>query len=88
MHLSVARRDIRNILSFEKDFPGTKVVKLEQNYRSCANILKAAHSVIRSNRGRKDKKLWTEAPDGAKIMYRRLDTERRRRRMWLTRLTV
>lgn len=68
--------DIRNILSFEKDFPGTKVVKLEQNYRSCANILKAAHSVIRNNRGRKDKKLWTEAPDGAKIMYRRLDTEK------------
>ena len=68
--------DIRNILSFEKDFPGTKVVKLEQNYRSCANILKAAHSVIQNNRGRKDKKLWTEAPAGEKIMYRRLDNEK------------
>lgn len=68
--------DIRNILSFEKDFPGTKVVKLEQNYRSCGNILKAAHSVIRHNRGRKDKELWTEAEDGNKIMYRRLDTEK------------
>ncbi len=68
--------DIRNILSFEKDFPGTKVVKLEQNYRSSANILKAAHSVIRHNRGRKDKELWTEAEDGNRIMYRRLDTEK------------
>ena len=68
--------DIRNILSFEKDFPGTKVVKLEQNYRSCGNILKAAHSVISHNRGRKDKELWTEAEDGSKIMYRRLDTEK------------
>ncbi len=68
--------DIRNILSFEKDFPGTKVVKLEQNYRSSGNILKAAHSVIRNNRGRKDKELWTEAEDGSPIMYRRLDTEK------------
>ena len=68
--------DIRNILSFEKDFPGTEVVKLEQNYRSCGNILKAAHSVIRHNRGRKDKQLWTEAEDGNRIMYRRLDNEK------------
>ena len=68
--------DIRNILSFEQDFPGTKVVKLEQNYRSCGNILRAAHSVIRNNRGRKDKQLWTEAEDGSRIMYRRLDNEK------------
>ena len=68
--------DIRNILSFEQDFPGTKVVKLEQNYRSCGNILKAAHSIIRNNRGRKDKQLWTEAEDGSRIMYRRLDNEK------------
>ncbi len=68
--------DIRNILSFEKDFPGTKVVKLEQNYRSSGNILKAAHSVIKNNRGRKEKQLWTEAEDGNKIMYRRLDNEK------------
>ena len=53
--------DIRNILDFEKDFPAAKVIKLEQNYRSCGNILAAAHSVIKNNRGRKAKKLWTEA---------------------------
>ena len=50
--------DIRNILDFEKDFPAAKVIKLEQNYRvSCGNILTAAHSVIKNNRGRKPKKL-------------------------------
>ena len=68
--------DIRNILSFEKDFPGTKVVKLEQNYRSKANILKAAHSVIKHNKGRKDKKLWTTQDDGSKLMYKRLRNEK------------
>ena len=68
--------DIRNILSFEKDFPGAKVVKLEQNYRSCGNILKAAHSVIRRNRGRKDKQLWTAAEDGSRLTYKRLDNEK------------
>lgn len=61
--------DIRNILDFENDFPHAKVVKLEQNYRSAGNILKAAHSVIKNNRGRKSKKLWTEKPDGDKITY-------------------
>lgn len=68
--------DIRNILSFEKDFPGTKVVKLEQNYRSKANILKAAHSVIKNNKGRKDKQLWTTQEDGSKLMYKRLRSEK------------
>ena len=68
--------DIRNILSFEKDFPGTKVVKLEQNYRSKANILKAAHSVIKHNKGRKDKELWTTQDDGSKLMYKRLRNEK------------
>ena len=52
--------DIRNILDFEKDFKEARVIKLEQNYRSCGNILSAAHSVIRNNKGRKEKKLWTE----------------------------
>ncbi len=68
--------DIRNILDFEKDFPETKVVKLEQNYRSMGNILKAAHSVIENNKGRKGKKLWTDKEDGEKIKYYRADTEK------------
>lgn len=59
--------NIQNILDFEKDFPNCKVVKLEQNYRSTSNVLKAANAVIRNNEGRKDKKLWTDAGDGAKI---------------------
>lgn len=68
--------DIRNILDFEKDFPKAKVIKLEQNYRSCGNILNAAHSVIKNNMGRKQKKLWTEAGEGHKIVYARLDSDR------------
>lgn len=68
--------DIRNILEFERDFPGSMVVKLEQNYRSTGNILAAAHSVIKNNKGRKAKKLWTEAEEGHKIVYRRADDEK------------
>ncbi len=68
--------DIRNILDFEKDFPSAKVIKLEQNYRSCGNILTAAHSVIKNNRGRKIKKLWTDQEEGHKIVYSRLDTDK------------
>lgn len=68
--------DIRNILEFEKDFKNAKIVKLEQNYRSTANILAAAHSVIEKNRGRKDKKLWTSKEEGNKIAYYRADDER------------
>ena len=68
--------DIRNILEFEKDFKNAKVVKLEQNYRSTANILAAAHSVIEKNYNRKDKKLWTSAEEGSKIAYFRADDER------------
>ena len=68
--------DIRNILEFEKDFKGTKVVKLEQNYRSTGNILDAAHSIISHNRGRKPKKLWTEQEPGNKIVYYRAEDER------------
>lgn len=68
--------DIKNILDFEKDFPGTKVIKLEQNYRSYGNILAAAHSVIKNNRGRKDKQLWTSKEAGEKIKYYRADNEK------------
>ena len=59
--------DIRNILDFEKDFPDAQVIKLEQNYRSSANILEAANQVIAHNEGRKEKALWTEAPEGEMI---------------------
>lgn len=69
--------DIRNILDFEKDFPETKVIKLEQNYRSDANILDLANSVIANNRNRKAKELWTDRNEGSKIMYRRLEDEQR-----------
>ena len=55
--------DIRNILDFEKDYPDAAVIKLEQNYRSTANILDAANQIIAHNEGRKEKELWTE--DGA-----------------------
>ena len=68
--------DIRNILDFERDFPGVTVVKLEQNYRSTSTILKAAESVVSRNRGRKAKTLWTENPQGERIQYRRLEDER------------
>ena len=58
---------ISNILEFEKDFPNTKVVKLEQNYRSTGTILNAAHAVIEKNKSRKAKKLWTAGDDGDPI---------------------
>lgn len=56
--------DISNILNFEKDFPGTKIIKLEQNYRCTGNILKAANAVIKNNEAKYDKKLWTENGEG------------------------
>ena len=56
--------DITNILNFEKDFPGTKIIKLEQNYRCTGNILKAANAVIKNNQVKYDKKLWTENEEG------------------------
>ena len=59
--------DIRNILDFEKDFPDAVVIKLEQNYRSTANIVDAANQIIAHNEGRKEKELWTEDGEGEKI---------------------
>lgn len=59
--------DYTNILNFERDFPGAKVVKLEQNYRSTGNILDAAHSVITKNDSRSDKELWTASGAGAPV---------------------
>jgi len=60
--------DIRNISEFEKDYPGAKVVLLEQNYRSTQNILSAANAVISHNFDRKDKKLWTDVGEGEQIV--------------------
>ena len=56
--------DITNILNFERDFPGTKIIKLEQNYRCTGNILKAANAVIKHNDAKYEKKLWTENEEG------------------------
>lgn len=68
--------DIRNILDFEKDFPGAKVIRLEQNYRSTSNILDAANAVIENNQGRKSKKLWTDNGRGDRIETFTADSER------------
>jgi DNA helicase-2/ATP-dependent DNA helicase PcrA len=61
--------EVGNILNFEKDFPEVKVVTLEQNYRSTQNILEAANHVVRKNRYRKEKKLWTENPEGELLFF-------------------
>jgi ATP-dependent DNA helicase UvrD/PcrA len=68
--------DIRNILSFEEDYPGAKVVLLEQNYRSTQNILDAAHCVIDKNTNKKDKKLWTENEKGELLQGFEAEDER------------
>ena len=68
--------DIRNILDFENDFSNVLTIRLEQNYRSDGNILKLANSVIKNNRERKAKALWTGRKDGAKITYKRLEDEK------------
>mgnify|MGYP005916289365 FL=1 len=67
--------NIHNILNFEKIFPATKVIRLEQNYRSTKNILAAASGVIKHNSMRKEKTLWTTAEVGAPISYGRYDNE-------------
>jgi superfamily I DNA/RNA helicase len=68
--------DLGNILDFEKDFPGTVTVRLEQNYRSFGHILKAANGVIINNRRRMEKSLWTEKGDGPKVnILKAIDTE-------------
>ncbi len=68
--------DIRNILDFEKDFEGAKVIRLEQNYRSTSNILNAANAVIENNKGRKSKKLWTNNGEGDRVETFTADSER------------
>ncbi len=66
--------NIRNILDFEKYYPKACVIRLEQNYRSTQNVLDAANAVIRNNRGRKEKSLWTEKGAGNRIHFRQFDT--------------
>jgi len=61
--------EIGNILNFGKDFPEAKIITLEQNYRSTQNILQAANHVVRKNRYRKEKKLWTENPEGEPLFF-------------------
>ncbi|TYO99051.1 DNA helicase-2/ATP-dependent DNA helicase PcrA [Geothermobacter ehrlichii] len=88
--------NLGNILDFEKDFPGTRTIRLEQNYRSTGTILEAANAVIRRNSRRKEKALWTaggagepleliEAPDEeeeARLVAERIQAERYRGRRW------
>ncbi|MDO5715158.1 MAG: UvrD-helicase domain-containing protein [Tissierellia bacterium] len=65
--------DITNILNFERDFKNAKIIKLEQNYRSSQKILNVANAVIKHNRGRIEKKLWTSKEDGKDVVYREYD---------------
>ena len=67
--------DIRNILSFEKDFKDTKIIKLEQNYRSTSKILNTANVLIANNLERKEKNLWTENGEGADVVYKETSVE-------------
>ncbi len=78
VHNSIYRwrgADVRNILDFERDYPGARVVKLEQNYRSTQAILDAAGAVVSHNRGRKGKTLWTARSGGEPIRYYEADDE-------------
>lgn len=67
--------DMQNILDFEKDYPHAKVVLLEENYRSTKTILQAANDVIKNNRNRRPKNLWTQNADGEEIVYYRANDE-------------
>lgn len=68
--------NIHNILNFEKDYPGTKIIRLEENYRSHTNILNAANAVIQHNEERLEKNLWSNLGPGDKIKYYKADSER------------
>jgi DNA helicase II / ATP-dependent DNA helicase PcrA len=67
--------DIRNVLEFERDFPGARSIALEQNYRSTNNILQASNAVIRNNRERKDKNLWSELGEGEPVRVIEVEDE-------------
>ncbi|MBQ0125976.1 MAG: UvrD-helicase domain-containing protein [Clostridiales bacterium] len=66
---------IENILHFDEKIPGTKIIKLEENYRSTSNILGAANSVIRHNFGRRGKELWTNKSEGDKVFVKQVETQ-------------
>ena len=66
----------RNILNFEKDYPDARIIPLEENYRSTGNILNVANDIIKNNKNRKDKNLWTKNGDGPKIRYHRAFDEK------------
>lgn len=67
--------NIYNILNFEEAFPNTRVIKLEQNYRSTKNILNVANEVIANNKGRKEKSLWTDNEEGNPVTFTQFDTD-------------
>ena len=73
---------IRNINDFESDFPGARVILLEQNYRSTQTILSAANAVIMRNENRKPKNLWSDAGDGEQLVGYVADTSTTRRSSW------
>jgi DNA helicase II / ATP-dependent DNA helicase PcrA len=78
--------DFKNILNFERDFPGALIVKLEQNYRSTKYILDAAHSIISKNKQRSDKKLWTGLGDGFPVQINHVASERHEGEAIVTRI--
>jgi ATP-dependent DNA helicase UvrD/PcrA len=80
--------DFTNILNFERDFPGSKVIKLEQNYRSTGAILEAAHNVITKNEQRTDKKLWTAEPSGAPVQVHQVYDENEEAYLIATRIST
>jgi len=68
--------NFKNILNFEKDYPNCQVILLEENYRSTKNILDAANSVIKHNKQRKDKNLWSNNATGSKVKYIKTETDK------------
>jgi len=80
--------DFTNILNFERDFPGSMVVKLEQNYRSTSSILEAAHNIITKNVERTDKKLWTAEGEGSPVQVHELYDESEESRLVASRISA
>ena len=68
--------ELQNILGFENDYPSAMIIRLEQNYRSTSSILNIAGNVIEKNSGRREKRLWTENPEGEPVVYHRATDER------------